>query len=308
MCKLSTNTMVLCDYAHMDWSNLEYFLAVAKEGSLSSAAKSLKVNHSTVARRIDRLESDLNVRLFRRHNKGYLLTEHGLALEQETKKVDQQIYQIQRVFKDKETELSGKLVVSKPASGGMHITPLIAKFLKQYPNIDLDINVVHSDDVDNYDADISLVLTNHPAEHMIGTDIGSLPMNIYGADSYLRQTNKTDIEDLDWIIWKDDSGRTNMEARLKQIVPNPSIIMRTNSFGEVFEYLNEGVGVSMISPIGLPASTHLKPFREDKYSFDIHLWLLSHPDLRNNAKVQVFKKFFLDEIQGFITNKISKFR
>lgn len=47
----------------MDWSNLEYFLAVAKEGSLSSAAKVLKVNHSTVARRIDKLETDLNVRL-----------------------------------------------------------------------------------------------------------------------------------------------------------------------------------------------------------------------------------------------------
>ena len=47
----------------MDWSNLEYFLAVAKEGSLSSAAKVLNVNHSTVARRIDKLETDLNVRL-----------------------------------------------------------------------------------------------------------------------------------------------------------------------------------------------------------------------------------------------------
>ena len=138
----------------MDWSNLEYFLAVAKEGSLSSAAKVLKVNHSTVARRIDKLETDLNVRLFRRHNKGYLLTEHGLALEQETKKVDQQIYQIQRVFKDKETELSGKLVISKPSSGGINITPLISKFIKQYPKIQLDILVAHnSDDVDNLDSD-----------------------------------------------------------------------------------------------------------------------------------------------------------
>ena len=32
-CKFSTNAIDLCDYAHMDWSNLEYFLAVAKEGS-----------------------------------------------------------------------------------------------------------------------------------------------------------------------------------------------------------------------------------------------------------------------------------
>ena len=282
----------------MDWSNLEYFLAVAKEGSLSSAAKVLKVNHSTVARRIDKLETDLNVRLFRRHNKGYLLTEHGLALEQETKKVDQQIYQIQRVFKDKETELSGKLVISKPSSGGINITPLISKFIKQYPKIQLDILVAHnSDDVDNFEADISVVLTNYPAEHMIGTDIGLLPIYIYGSEAYFIQPNKNDIQDLDWIIWKDDSGRTDMESIIKGIVPNPSIVLRTNSYAEMLEYIAEGIGVSMTSPTGLPSDSKLIPFRKDKYSFDIHLWLLSHPDLRNNAKVQVFKKFFVREIQ-----------
>jgi DNA-binding transcriptional LysR family regulator len=57
----------------MDWSNLEYFLSVAREGSLSKAASKLDVNHSTVARRLDKLELDLNVKLFNRHNKGYEL-------------------------------------------------------------------------------------------------------------------------------------------------------------------------------------------------------------------------------------------
>lgn len=288
----------------MDWSNLEYFLAVARQGSLSSAAKVLKVNHSTVARRIDRLESDLNVRLFRRHNKGYILTEHGLALEQETQKVDQQVHQIQRVFKDKETELSGKLVISKPSSGGINITPLIAKFIKQYPKIQLDVLVAHnSADVDNFEADISVVLTNYPAEDMIGTDMGLLPIYIYGSESYLRQSGRSSIEDLEWIIWKDESGRTDMEAIVRGLVKEPSIVIRTNSYSEVYQYIEEGIGVSMTSPIGLPKDSKLMPYRKDKYSFDIHLWLLSHADLRNNGKVQVFKKFFVREIQEFFADK-----
>ena len=66
----------------MDWSNLEYFVSVARGGSLSKAASKLDVNHSTVARRLDKLESDLNVKLFNRRNKGYELTKLGLALEQ----------------------------------------------------------------------------------------------------------------------------------------------------------------------------------------------------------------------------------
>ncbi|MDC0494779.1 LysR family transcriptional regulator, partial [bacterium] len=46
----------------MDWGHLEYFLAVARTGSLSGAAKLLRVNHSTVARRLEKLEQQLNVR------------------------------------------------------------------------------------------------------------------------------------------------------------------------------------------------------------------------------------------------------
>ena len=178
---------------------------------------------------------------------------------------------------------------------------MISKFIRQYPKIQLDILVAHnSDDVDNFEADISVVLTNYPAEHMIGTDIGLLPIYIYGSEAYFRQPNKNDIQDLDWIIWKDDSGRTDMESIIKGIVPNPSIVLRTNSYAEMLEYIAEGIGVSMTSPTGLPSDSKLTPFRKDKYSFDIHLWLLSHPDLRNNAKVQVFKKFFVREIQEYV--------
>ena len=68
MQKLTGKMVLLCENRVMDWSNLEFFLAVARTGSLSSAAKNLQVNHSTVSRRLDRLESDLNIKLFKKDN------------------------------------------------------------------------------------------------------------------------------------------------------------------------------------------------------------------------------------------------
>ena len=53
-----------------DWDDLRYFLAVARAGSLSGAAKALGVNHSTVFRRVETLEDRLGVRLFDRHREG----------------------------------------------------------------------------------------------------------------------------------------------------------------------------------------------------------------------------------------------
>ena len=43
----------------MGWNNLKFFLALAETGSLSLASEKLRVDHSTVARRIDMLERDL---------------------------------------------------------------------------------------------------------------------------------------------------------------------------------------------------------------------------------------------------------
>ena len=59
----------------MNWDDVRHFLAVARCGSLSAAAKRLAVNHSTVARRVDNLERQLGVRLFDRLASGYLMTQ-----------------------------------------------------------------------------------------------------------------------------------------------------------------------------------------------------------------------------------------
>lgn len=48
----------------MDWDNIRYFLAVAREGSVSAAAERLEVNHSTVLRRIAQLEESLGAQMF----------------------------------------------------------------------------------------------------------------------------------------------------------------------------------------------------------------------------------------------------
>ena len=57
----------LCiDARRLDWNDLRSFLAIARQGSLQGAARTLGVNHSTVFRRLNALEARLGVRLFDR--------------------------------------------------------------------------------------------------------------------------------------------------------------------------------------------------------------------------------------------------
>ncbi len=232
----------------MDWSNLEYFLSVAREGSLSKAASKLDVNHSTVARRLEKLELDLNVKLFNRHNKGYELTNHGLALQQEAIVVENQVFQIQRVFQSKEAELSGTLTITKPMNGGVNMTSLFCDFKAQYPDIDLFIkSASFQTDLSSQEADLSIQLTNSPPDNLVGKNIGRLPINIYGSSEYFKNLKNMSIDELEWIIWVDESNTLDMESFIRKNIGEPKIILKTNVYNEVFEYMSAGAGVSLIS-------------------------------------------------------------
>ena len=67
---------------HLDWDNLRYFLAVARAGKLTAAARRLGQDHTTVGRRIASLESAFHSKLFERRPDGYRLTEAGQRLLQ----------------------------------------------------------------------------------------------------------------------------------------------------------------------------------------------------------------------------------
>ena len=55
---------------HINWDNLRYVLMVANRGSIAAAARELKVNRTTVLRRINQFQENLNCRIFDRGSKG----------------------------------------------------------------------------------------------------------------------------------------------------------------------------------------------------------------------------------------------
>src|SRR5215470_7415591 len=82
--------------AKMDWDNLRFFLALAETGSLSRASEKLRVDHSTVARRIETLEHDLGARLVERLSRSYRLTAEGEQIRDRAREIETRIAEIAR--------------------------------------------------------------------------------------------------------------------------------------------------------------------------------------------------------------------
>ena len=118
----------------MDWDHLRFFLALAKDHRLVVAARSLQVNHTTIARRISALEQEMGVQLFTRSNSGYELTEAGLQLQDIAKQVEKQIGNIRNQVNQVNQEITGVVRIGTTEGfGTVVIAPILNALGKQYP-------------------------------------------------------------------------------------------------------------------------------------------------------------------------------
>ena len=95
----------------MHWDNLRHFLAVARSGSLSGAARRLRVNPATVLRHIEQLEQELETRLFLREPSGYVRTSAGERLMARAVALEQEIFACQETVAN-ETAVAGPVVIT----------------------------------------------------------------------------------------------------------------------------------------------------------------------------------------------------
>ena len=96
----------------LNWDDLRVFLAVARAGSISAGAKQLGVQHSTVSRRIRKLEHDLGVRLLERKNSGYELTTAGNNLKTSASHIEAEILGVDDTVLGQDKQLKGPLRIS----------------------------------------------------------------------------------------------------------------------------------------------------------------------------------------------------
>ena len=278
----------------MLWSHLEFFLATARHGTLSAAAKELGVNHTTVARRILALEKELQVKLFKRKNTGYILSEHGISLLEEVRQIEERINQTKSKFISTPENIVGKLSIARTTDSNK-FNFLLKKFQDAFPNIELSSYVGTSESqIKSYEADISILTTRYPPQDMVAKKIGTTGMHIYGSKEYLKGKNINDLESLDWLSFRNDSVRPNTFDLIRRSVKNPNIKFASDSYTEILGLALEGCGVAFLADLDMEGKNNMKMIASQNHFQEVHIWLVFHPDLVNNIRVQAFKNFFVE--------------
>ncbi|MEH7096950.1 LysR family transcriptional regulator [Neobacillus vireti] len=132
----------------MELRVLRYFLAVAREGSITGAADFLHVTQPTLSRQLKDLEQDLGKKLFTRSSHNIILTDEGMLLRKRAEAIVDMVDKLEAEFNSMEETISGDVYIGGGETDAMRQIARVVRGLQLcYPNIQYHLYSGNADDV-----------------------------------------------------------------------------------------------------------------------------------------------------------------
>ncbi len=278
----------------MQWDDARIFLAVARAGSFSIAAKRLGVQHSTISRRIRALEKQLATSLVERKASGYVLTEAGKALKRAASKMEDELLSFEGVAGGQSEDVAGELRVAAIANMASTILmPVFARFSQAYPQIELVIQVTNdSVRLSEREADVALRQTNKPLETLIGKRLTTVASAVYGSREYCEAVKAGEAEE----TWIGVDCCDYHRSWTKRAWPQGEHRFNVDETSLTLAALKQGLGVGFLPCFLGDSDPALVRFREPEEQHHLGLWLLYHRDMRHIKRVTLFREHMQREI------------
>jgi len=284
-----------------DWDDLRFFLAVARSGRLTAAARRLGADHATVSRRITSLEESLKAKLFERRPQGYALTGHGEQLLAKAESMETEALAIQSEIGGADMALSGTVRIGAPDGfGSSFLAPRFAGFAKAYPGLELQlIAMPRLLSLSKREADVAITLAPPKEGKVVARKLCDYRLGLYASQDYLDAMPKiAAAEDLfahrivgyiDDLIFTPELDYLDEVAKgLRAQIQSSSVLAQMNAVAA-------GAGIGVIHHFMAVDEPRLMPVLPESVSITRSFWLLVHADLKDVARVRAVVDFVVRE-------------
>ena len=286
----------------MDWNDLQHLFALAKYNTLPHAADSLRVNRTTIARRIARLEEALGAKLVERIGRDLVLTDAGREAAASAEIIDGEFQNLQRRLFGRDQQLAGAIRLTLTPAIGNLIAPQLARFCGQHPELLLEVSSTNAtEDLEMMESDVALRLTSKPPENLVGRRLATPMVGIYASHATVAELQTQGTVEV--VSMFTSSGKTlfsgeSIDAWIRDSIGSATkAAMHSNSTDLIREYVAASRGVAVLPCYVGECDDRLARIGETRQESFAELWLLYHPRLRRLHRFRAFTEYLVDEFE-----------
>jgi DNA-binding transcriptional LysR family regulator len=274
-----------------EWTDLRFFLELARAGTLSGASRRLEVEHTTVARRIDRLEAQLGTTLFDRSREGYELTEMGRSLLPHAEAMEGAALAAAEQLGGAEVFAHGVVRLGVPELFGVRVVaPLLAGLLRTHTDLSIDLLVLpRFANLANREADMGVMLDPPTTGRYVVARMASFRMYLYASPDYLARhppiTGHADLARHDFVDYVQDRLASQELSYLAELGFTPRRRLCCTGMTAQVEAAAAGMGLMLAPPYAIPDDGRLQLVLPGFYAERAY-WLAAPTDLYRLQRVR----------------------
>lgn len=287
-----------------DWDDLRFFLAVARSGRLTLAARRLGADHATVSRRISSLETALKAKLFERRPQGYTLTAHGERLLAKAESMETDALAIQSEIGGADMALSGVVRIGAPDGFGTNfLAPRLARFAAASPALEVQLVAMpRLLSLSKREADIAITLAPPKEGKIVARKLTDYRLGLFASPAYLKGApplaRPDDLHGHSVIGYIDDLIFAPELDYLDEVSKGLRATTQSSNLNAQMELTLAGGGVCVLPHFMTAGRPGLVPVLADAVRIQRTFWLVVHADLKDVARVRTAIDFIVREVKA----------
>lgn len=279
-----------------DWNDLKFFLELARQGRLMPAARRLKVDHTTVSRRISELERDLGIKIFDRKPNGFVLTEDGHKLYQEAEKIEGAALVISEDFRATPAEPTGRVrLTSMEGIAAFYLAEKLVQFNEKHPGVVVElVTERHLINLTKREADVCISFVPIVGPKLSVKKAGEFRLGLFASSRYIvEQGTPATMEELkrhDFIDYVDDLVAIQPVQWLHDVLVPESVVFRSTSMAAQQNAIAAGRGIGLLPFFSAKKDPRLVRLMKDVV-VTRSLYISVHEDIEYMGRVRTLLRF-----------------
>ncbi|WP_169542917.1 LysR family transcriptional regulator [Sneathiella aquimaris] len=283
-----------------DWNDIRFFLELCRKGRLTEVAKALKVDHTTVSRRILSLEKQLDAKLFESTTRGYVLTQAGERLLPHAEAMESASATIQDHVGGENRNLTGVVRLGVPEGfGSQFLSKDMPSFQALHPEIELEF--VANDrfvSLSKREADLSITLERPRSGRLISKKLTDYSLRLYASRDYLAKhppiKTVEDLKDHNFISYIDELVPDPQMLYLSEFVASPNVTLKSSSIVFQFQATVAGAGISIMHCFVADEHPDLVCLLPEEIEVNRTFWLNTPEDIHDLARIKAVTQFLTE--------------